>query len=256
MPSCVLVPRPISSSTIRLRSVAARRTVGRLLHLDHEGRAPARQIVHGADAGEDAVHQPDARRLGRHERARLRQQHDQRDLAHPGALAGHVRAGQDRPPGRARRAPPAGRRSAGTARAPRRPGGARRRSRGASSSSIVGRTQPRSAATLRQRAAGIGGGQVARQVAGRPGGHGGGCGRSASTARRLGGHDPPRPSASPGVRVELRRGVALDLLQAAAPRPTRPGARVLAGTSRKSPWVLFCSSLTRARPGWRRSRST
>ena len=43
---------------------------GRLQHLDHEGRLPARDVVLGADAGEDAVDNTDAGRGGGHEAAR------------------------------------------------------------------------------------------------------------------------------------------------------------------------------------------
>ena len=44
--------------------------VGRLDHLHHEGGLPGVDLVLRADAGEDAVDQPDARRLGRHEASR------------------------------------------------------------------------------------------------------------------------------------------------------------------------------------------
>ena len=55
---------------------AARRRVmqdvRRLDHLDHERALPGGEVVLRADAREDAVHQPDARRLRRDERADLR----------------------------------------------------------------------------------------------------------------------------------------------------------------------------------------
>ena len=95
-PSSVLVPRPISS---RIDQAAVGRVVedvGRLGHLDHERRLPGVQLVARADAGEEAVGQADRRALGRHVAADLRQQRDQRDLADVGALAGHVRAGDER----------------------------------------------------------------------------------------------------------------------------------------------------------------
>ena len=60
-PSNVLVPRPISSRMIRLRARGVVEDVGRLAHLDHERGLPARQIVARADAGEDAVHEINAR---------------------------------------------------------------------------------------------------------------------------------------------------------------------------------------------------
>ena len=42
---------------------------GGLHHLDHEGGAPAREIVSGAYAGEEPVYHTDACFVGRHERA-------------------------------------------------------------------------------------------------------------------------------------------------------------------------------------------
>ena len=50
-------------------------------HLDHEGRAAAREIVGRADAAEQPVDHADPRALGRHEAAHLRQHGDQRVLA-------------------------------------------------------------------------------------------------------------------------------------------------------------------------------
>jgi hypothetical protein len=67
-------------------------------HLDHEGRLPAREIVTGTDAGEDAVDRADHRVHRRHETADMGEQHDQRVLAHVGALAAHVGAGNDEHP--------------------------------------------------------------------------------------------------------------------------------------------------------------
>ena len=66
---------------------------GGLHHLDHEGGAPARQIVGGADAREQPVDHADARELRRHERAHLGEDGDQRVLAQEGRFAGHVGAG-------------------------------------------------------------------------------------------------------------------------------------------------------------------
>ena len=69
--------------------------VGRLLHLDEEGRAAAREVVGRADAREDAVDEPDAGGVGGDEAAGLREDGDEGDLAQVGGLAGHVRAGDD-----------------------------------------------------------------------------------------------------------------------------------------------------------------
>ena len=69
--------------------------VGRLDHLDHEGGLARRDFVLRADARKDAIHQAERGRVRRHERADLRHQHDQRDLAQKRGLAAHVRAGDD-----------------------------------------------------------------------------------------------------------------------------------------------------------------
>ena len=69
--------------------------VGGFAHLDHEGRLAAREVVAGADAGEDAVDRPDRGACGGNETADVGKQHDQRVLAHVGRLAAHVRAGHD-----------------------------------------------------------------------------------------------------------------------------------------------------------------
>ena len=68
---------------------------GGLDHLHHEGGAAAREIVGGADAGEERVDHADMRGFRRHEGARLRQDGDQRVLAEEGRLAGHVGAGEE-----------------------------------------------------------------------------------------------------------------------------------------------------------------
>ena len=69
--------------------------VGGFGHLDHEGRAPAGEIVGRADAREDLVDRAEARALRRHVRAAVREQRDQRDLPHVGRFAAHVRAGDE-----------------------------------------------------------------------------------------------------------------------------------------------------------------
>ena len=68
--------------------------VRRLHHFDHKGRLPAVDLVAGADAGKNAIHHANARGIGRHKGADLRQQRDQRGLAQKGAFARHVGAGQ------------------------------------------------------------------------------------------------------------------------------------------------------------------
>ena len=67
--------------------------VAGLRHLHHEGGLATRQVVAGADAGEDTVDRPDHRTRCRDETADVGQQHDQRVLPHVGRLAAHVRAG-------------------------------------------------------------------------------------------------------------------------------------------------------------------
>ena len=91
---------------IRLRARGVVQDVRRLAHLDHEGGLPAREIVARADAGEDAVHEIDARLRGRDERAGVREQREQRDLPDVGALARHVRPGDERDLGKRAAAPP------------------------------------------------------------------------------------------------------------------------------------------------------
>ncbi len=68
---------------------------GRLLHLDHERRLAACDVVGRADARKDAVHDRELRALRRHERPGLRHQREQGDLAQIGRLAAHVRPGED-----------------------------------------------------------------------------------------------------------------------------------------------------------------
>ena len=61
MPSNVLVPRPISSRIDQAARGRVVQDVRRLGHLDHERALAAGQFVARADAGEDAVGQPDRR---------------------------------------------------------------------------------------------------------------------------------------------------------------------------------------------------
>ena len=65
-----------------------------LLHLDHEGRLAARDVVRRADARVDAIDQPELGVARRHERAGLGQQRQQRDLTQVRRLAAHVRPGE------------------------------------------------------------------------------------------------------------------------------------------------------------------
>ena len=67
----------------------------RLDHLDHEGRAAAREVVGRADPGEQAVDDADPRLAGRDEGADLGEDGEQRVLAQEGRLAAHVRAGDE-----------------------------------------------------------------------------------------------------------------------------------------------------------------
>ncbi|MNF71938.1 hypothetical protein D3C84_538970 [compost metagenome] len=69
--------------------------VGGLAHLHHEGGAAAGQVVAGAYAGEDAVHQRQFAACRRHEAADVGEQDYQCGLAHVGRLTAHVRAGDD-----------------------------------------------------------------------------------------------------------------------------------------------------------------
>jgi hypothetical protein len=66
---------------------------GGLDHLDHEGRASAREIVGRADAREQPVDDADMGAGSGHEGAHLRQHRDQRVLAQEGRFTRHVRAG-------------------------------------------------------------------------------------------------------------------------------------------------------------------
>src|SRR5215204_1298042 len=77
----------------RARLVEDRR---RLDHLDHEGRAPAGEVVRRADAREQPVDDADMRLAGGHEGADLGEHDDERVLAQIGRLAAHVRAGDQR----------------------------------------------------------------------------------------------------------------------------------------------------------------
>ena len=62
-------------------------------HLDHEGRAPAGEIVGGADAREQPVDDADMRAARRNEAAHLREDRDQRVLPQERGFARHVGTG-------------------------------------------------------------------------------------------------------------------------------------------------------------------
>ena len=66
-----------------------------LRHLHHEGGASAGQVVTGANAGEDAVHDADARRACGHKRSHLCHQDNQRRLPQVGAFTAHVGTGDE-----------------------------------------------------------------------------------------------------------------------------------------------------------------
>jgi hypothetical protein len=67
----------------------------RLDHFDHEGRAAAREIVGGTDAGKQAIHDAEMRCPRRHIGAHLGQHDDERVLAQIRRLATHVRPGDE-----------------------------------------------------------------------------------------------------------------------------------------------------------------
>ena len=89
------MPRPTSSSRTRRSRRCRIQNGGGFRHLHHEGGAPARQIVAGPDAGEDAVHHVEPGARGGHERAHLRQYYDQRSLPEISGFAAHIGAGKD-----------------------------------------------------------------------------------------------------------------------------------------------------------------
>ena len=68
---------------------------GGFAHFHHEGALPPGQVVRRADAGKDAVAQADVGLARGHEAADMRQERNQCHLAHIGALARHVGAGDD-----------------------------------------------------------------------------------------------------------------------------------------------------------------
>ena len=63
-------------------------------HFHHKGGLACRQIVLGAHAREDTVHEANAGGCRRHEGSDLREKHNQRDLPQVGGLSRHVWSGQ------------------------------------------------------------------------------------------------------------------------------------------------------------------
>ncbi|CDC62015.1 uncharacterized protein BN660_01255 [Clostridium sp. CAG:448] len=63
-----------------------------LIHFQHEGGLPRRQVIGCPDAGENLVHNPDMRLRRRHKRADLRKQNDQSRLPHISRFSRHIRS--------------------------------------------------------------------------------------------------------------------------------------------------------------------
>ena len=90
--------RRAASDLVEQDQRAARRVsqdVSRLLHLDHERRLSAQDLIGGADAGEDAVDDADARLAGGDEAPHLRQQGDEGRLTQERRLPAHVGTRED-----------------------------------------------------------------------------------------------------------------------------------------------------------------
>ena len=68
---------------------------GGFVHFDHEGGLSAREVVGRANAGEDAVDDPDLGLCCGDKAAGLGEEDEEGDLADVGAFAGHVGAGED-----------------------------------------------------------------------------------------------------------------------------------------------------------------
>ena len=73
----------------------AAQDVRHLVHLHHERGLAARQVIRRAHAREDAVDNADLRAVRRDKAAHMRHQRDERHLPHVGALASHVRPGDN-----------------------------------------------------------------------------------------------------------------------------------------------------------------
>ncbi len=71
---------------------------GGVEHLGHERGHAASKVVAGPDPGQDGVPDRDDGLVARHEAAQLRHEDGARDGADVGALAAHVRPGDDPEP--------------------------------------------------------------------------------------------------------------------------------------------------------------
>ena len=69
--------------------------IGGLVHLHHKGALAAGEVVGRAHTGEDAIDDADGSLARGDEAAHLRHQRDETHLADDGALAGHIRAGDE-----------------------------------------------------------------------------------------------------------------------------------------------------------------
>ena len=128
MPSKVLVPRPISSSTARLRGVSWVRMLAVSFISTMKVDSPPARLSEAPTRVKRRSTTPISAAGRRHEAAHLRQQRDQRDLAQVGRLAGHVGPGDDQDLLRRRdRAGSRWRRSPRARPSPRPPGGGRPR---------------------------------------------------------------------------------------------------------------------------------
>ena len=93
-----VVSRGAAAQLVEEHEAAIGETVhdgGGFAHLDHEGGLAHRDVVAGADAGENFVDDANACAFGRYEAAHLGEQHDEGRLAQQGRLTGHVGTGDD-----------------------------------------------------------------------------------------------------------------------------------------------------------------
>ena len=94
------VPRPISSRNHEAALGGVVDDEGGLVHLDHEGRLTAGEVVGGSNPAKNAVGEADVGGFGGDEGPDLGHQGDEGDLADIGRFAGHVRSGEDDEAGR------------------------------------------------------------------------------------------------------------------------------------------------------------
>ena len=94
-PSYVPVPRPISSRTISERGVAWRRIAAVSIISTMKRALARRDVVLRADAGEDAIHEADTRRLRRDKEPICAIRTISATCRRIGALARHVRPGDE-----------------------------------------------------------------------------------------------------------------------------------------------------------------